>query len=101
MAIRLALRPAGGALTYGLRRVEILSAQFNGATLLVLAILIVYEAIGRLINPPATRGGLMLVVAVIGILVNIVAAGTLAKANRSSMNIEGSFSTYSPICTRS
>src|SRR5689334_14831768 len=53
VVIRLMRRPAGGNLTYGLRRTEILSAQANGATLLVLALLIVYEGIRRLVTPPA------------------------------------------------
>src|SRR3954447_14962167 len=52
LALRLAARPAAGALTYGLKRTEILSAQFNGATLLVLGLLIVYEGVRRLIAPP-------------------------------------------------
>src|SRR5438128_2284020 len=43
VAARLATRPARGAMTYGFARSEILSAQFNGATLLVLALVIVYE----------------------------------------------------------
>src|SRR4051812_40386989 len=47
VALRLAARPAAGALTYGLKRTEILSAQFNGATLLVLGLLIVYEGVRR------------------------------------------------------
>ena len=55
VAIRLAARPAAGALTYGLKRTEILSAQFNGATLLVLGLLIVYEGIRRLVDPPPSR----------------------------------------------
>src|SRR5206468_2273292 len=49
VAIRLAARPARGNLTFGLKRAEILSAQVNGVTLLVLAGLIVYEAIHRLV----------------------------------------------------
>ncbi len=52
VAIRLAQRPARGRLTFGLKRAEILSAQFNGATLVVLGLLIVYEGIRRLIEPP-------------------------------------------------
>ncbi len=43
-------------MTFGFKRAEILSAQFNGATLLVLALLIVYEAIHRLITPPDVGG---------------------------------------------
>src|SRR5215213_9956525 len=60
VAIRLARRPARGAMTYGLGRSEILSAQFNGATLLILGLLIVYEGVRRLIDPPAVQGGVVL-----------------------------------------
>jgi cobalt-zinc-cadmium efflux system protein len=91
VAARLARRPAKGALTFGLGRVEILSAQFNGATLLVLAAFIVYEAIRRLLAPPHVRGGLILAIALVGIVVNLAASWTLAKANRRSLNVEGSF----------
>ena len=69
VAIRLAQRPAKGAMTFGLKRTEILSAQFNGATLLVLALLIIYEGITRLVTPPAVAGTAVLVVALIGIVV--------------------------------
>ena len=91
VAIRLAQRPARGALTFGLKRTEILSAQFNGATLLVLALLIIYEGITRLISPPAVAGTAVLIVALIGIVVNLAATWTLSKANRQSMNVEGSY----------
>jgi len=91
VALRLAARPARGAMTFGLRRVEILSAQANGVTLLVLAALIAYEAIRRLIDPPRVTGGLILAVALLGILVNLAAVWTLAGADRRSLNVEGSF----------
>ncbi len=91
VAIRLAARPAKGVMTYGLKRVEILSAQANGVTLLVLALLIVFEALRRLIDPPDVGGRLVLIVALVGIAVNLVATWTLAKANRQSLNVEGSF----------
>jgi cobalt-zinc-cadmium efflux system protein len=91
VVIRLVRRPAGGNLTFGLRRAEILSAQANGVTLLVLAGLIVYEAVRRLIDPPQTAGAVVLVVALLGICVNLVAAGQLARANRTSLNIRGSY----------
>lgn len=90
VAVRLAKRPAEGVWTFGFKRVEILSAQFNGATLLVLAGFIVYEAIRRLFSPPQVRGGLMLAIALVGIVVNLIATWTLAKANRQSLNVEGS-----------
>lgn len=91
LALQLMQRPAKGAMTYGLGRVEALSAQFNGAMLLVLAVLIAYEAVRHLIAPPDTRGLPVLVVALVGILVNLLASGQLARANRASMSVEGSF----------
>src|SRR5262249_25366669 len=71
VAIRLSRRPAAGAMTYGLRRTEILSAQFNGATLLVLGLLIVVEGVRRLFEPPAVQGGVVLIVALVGVVVNL------------------------------
>jgi len=91
VAIRLARRPAAGALTFGLKRSEILAAAINGTTLLVLGLLIVYEGIRRLIDPPAVEGGPVLAVAILGIAVNLVATMILARANRESLNIEGAF----------
>ena len=91
VAIRLAARPAKGVMTYGLKRVEILSAQINGVTLLVLALVIAFEAVRRLFDPPDVEGGLVLAVAIVGIGVNLAAVWTLAKANRRSLNVEGSF----------
>jgi len=90
-AIRLAARPAKGAWTYGFKRAEILSAQFNGATLLVLALLIIYEAITRLVHPAAAEGTPILVVALVGVVVNLGTSWTLSRANRQSMNVEGAF----------
>ena len=91
VALHLASRPTGGNLTFGLKRAEILSAQVNGATLLVLAALIVYEAIRRLIAPPDVHGWTVLIVALVGIGVNVLATVQLAQANRANMAVEGSF----------
>jgi cobalt-zinc-cadmium efflux system protein len=91
VAARLAARPAGGKMTYGLGRAEILSAQVNGATLLVLGLLIVYEGVHRLIDPPGVDALPVLAVAVAGIGVNLAAVRVLARANRESLNVEGSF----------
>jgi cobalt-zinc-cadmium efflux system protein len=97
IAIGLAARPAKGAMTFGLKRVEILSAQANGVTLLILAAFIAYEAIRRLFDPPTVRGGLILVVALMGVVVNLLATWTLAKASTS----RAPSSTCSPTCTGS
>ena len=91
VAMRLAARPARGSYTYGLKRVEILSAQANGITLLLLAVFFTVEGVRRLIDPPDVRGGLVLAVALAGIVVNLLAAWVLSKANRQSLNIQGSF----------
>jgi cobalt-zinc-cadmium efflux system protein len=91
VAIRLSKRPAEGTMTFGLKRVEILSAQVNGITLLVLAAIIAIEGIRRLFDPPGVDGGLVLVVALAGVGVNLAATAILASANRQSLNVEGSF----------
>lgn len=91
VVIRLVARPARGNLTFGLRRTEILSAQANGATLLVLSGLVVYEAIRRLVTPPRPGGLAILIVALAGIVVNLLATQQLAKADRESLNIRGSY----------
>jgi cobalt-zinc-cadmium efflux system protein len=91
VAARLARRPARGAMTYGFRRVEVLAAQANGVTLLVLALLILYEAIRRLVTPPHVHAALVLGVALAGACVNLAATMTLAGADRRSINVEGSF----------
>ena len=91
LALRLAARPAGGALTFGFKRVEILSAQANGVTLLILSAFIAYEAVARLINPPTVRAGLVLPVALLGVLVTLAAVRTLGGAHRDSLGVEGSF----------
>lgn len=91
VAMRLASRPAKGRFTYGLKRAEILSAQANGLTLLLLAAIFIYEAIRRLIHPPEVHGLLVTAVAVVGIGVNLLAVWSMSKANRQSLNVEGSF----------
>jgi cobalt-zinc-cadmium efflux system protein len=91
VTMRLAARPARGAMTYGLKRAEILSAQANGITLLLLSAWFVYEAIRRLIDPPEVEGGLVLAIALLGIVVNVLATWTISKANRESLNVEGAF----------
>jgi cobalt-zinc-cadmium efflux system protein len=95
-AARLAQRPAGGAMTYGLGRAEILSAQANGVTLLVLSVVIVVDAIRRLITPPSVDGLPVLIVALVGIAVNFAATRVVARGSGSgpgqrSLNVEGSY----------
>jgi cobalt-zinc-cadmium efflux system protein len=91
LVLRLVRRPAQGNVTFGLRRMDVLSAQANGATLLVLAGLIAFGAVDRLVHPSSPGGWTMLVVALAGVAVNLLATRQVARANRSSMNVEGSY----------
>ncbi|HEX4760685.1 MAG TPA: cation diffusion facilitator family transporter [Thermoleophilaceae bacterium] len=91
LALRLARRPAGGNFTFGLRRAEILSAQLNGATLLALGLVIVFQGVSRLVDPPEVDGLAVLLVALAGVAVNLAATRVLAGADRTSLNIEGAF----------
>ncbi|TDU88155.1 cobalt-zinc-cadmium efflux system protein [Kribbella voronezhensis] len=91
VAIRLSARPPAGGFTYGLKRVEILSAQANGITLLLLAAFFLYESVARMIHPPEVEGALVLITGVVGIAVNLVATWLISKANRTSLNVEGAF----------
>lgn len=89
VAARFAARPAAGAYTFGFGRAEILSAQVNGAGLLVLASVIAVEGIGRLSSPPDVQGSIVIVVGLIGAVVNVAAFWALSRAERQSMNIAG------------
>jgi cobalt-zinc-cadmium efflux system protein len=91
IAARLATRRAEGPWTFGLARAEILAAQANGITLLVVGVWVVYGAVRRLVEPPDVRGGVVLVVALVGIVVNLAATVVLARADRESLNMQGAF----------
>jgi cobalt-zinc-cadmium efflux system protein len=91
VAAAVATRPAEGRWTFGFRRVEILAAQANGVMLGLVGIWIVYEAVRRLVSPPDVSGGLVLVVALVGIAVNLAATAVLSRASRESLNVRGAF----------
>src|SRR5581483_8915672 len=90
-AARLARRPAAGRMTFGFRRAEILSAQANAITLLVLGVLIAVEAGQRLVRPPTVDAPVVVVTALAGAVVNLLALWQVGRANRESLNVEGSF----------
>jgi cobalt-zinc-cadmium efflux system protein len=91
VAMRIAARPPEGGYTYGLRRAEILSAQLNGLTLILLAVYFVYESVHRLLDPPAVDGVLVFWTSLSGIGVNLAATWLLSRADRGSLNVEGAF----------
>jgi cobalt-zinc-cadmium efflux system protein len=91
VAARLATRPARAPWTFGLGRAEILAAQANGIALLLVGIWIVYGAARRLSSPPDVHGGVVVVVALVGVAVNLAATLVLARADRDSLNVRGAF----------
>jgi cobalt-zinc-cadmium efflux system protein len=90
-AARLSTRPPRGAMTFGFKRAEILSAAINGVTLAVVGAVVFVTAISRLIHPVPVRGALMTVVAAVGVVVNLAATSLLSRANRSRLNVAGAF----------
>ena len=90
-AIRLAARPAQGSYTYGLKRAEILSAQANGLALLLLGGWLAYEAYRRMVTPHPVSGWPVVITGLAGIVVNLAAAWSMSRANRTSLNVEGAF----------
>jgi cobalt-zinc-cadmium efflux system protein len=89
VASRIAERPARGAYTYGFARIDALSGQANGITLLLLAAWFTVEGIRRLLDPPAVHGGVVSVVAVVGVLVNLAATSLAGRAGRAGLNVRG------------
>lgn len=91
VAQQLLSRPASAKHTYGFQRSEVLGGQFNGLTLLAVAGWIIYEAVGRIGTPAKVEGGGMLIVATLGLLVNLGSAVLLARARGRSVNMKGAF----------
>lgn len=88
-AFRIARRPADWRRTYGFDRFQLLVAFANGLSLFFIAAWIVYEAISRFFEPVEVLGGLMLIVALGGLIVNIVAYLILRGGDRDNLNLRG------------
>ena len=91
VAIRLAARPETGSHTYGMKRAEILAAAANGIALLIVSALVTYDAVVRLVHPSHVDGAVLVVVAAVGVVVNLVATLAVSRADRRSLNIEGAY----------
>ncbi len=90
-ALNLAKRPASQTKTYGYYRAEILAALVNGTILVLVSGYIFYEAYHRFVEPPEVRGGLMLIVAAIGLAANVVGISVLRSAGSRNLNVKGAF----------
>lgn len=84
----LASRPATPERSFGFQRAEILAALLNGVALVAIAIWVFVAAIARLDDPPEILSGWMLAAALLGLAVNLVAAGILARASEESLNVQ-------------
>ncbi|HDJ33043.1 MAG TPA: cation transporter [Bacteroidetes bacterium] len=91
LAIRMGKKPSNLKKTFGYKRVEILTALFNGVVLIGISLYLFFEAWERFHNPRPVRGGLMLWVAVTGLLANLVAVLLLRKDSRSSLNVKAAY----------
>lgn len=90
-AFRMARRPATDQITYGFHRVEILAALFNGLTLWLIVGIIFAAAFNRFFNPPVVQSFGMMIVAVVGLLVNLIAAAILHAEHHHNLNLRGAF----------
>jgi len=90
-ALWLAAKPATPQRTFGYKRVEILAALVNGVTLVAVALWIFFEAYGRFEDPPEVLAGWMVVVALVGLAVNVGAGLILYRSRGASLNVEAAF----------
>ena len=90
-ALQLATRTPSSTRTYGLYRMEILAALINGTTLILLSVYIIYEAYTRFIAPQMVKSETMLLVAVIGLVANGIAAWAMVRSSKESLNLRGAY----------
>jgi len=90
-ALKFASRPATQRKTFGFYRLEILAAFVNGIVLVLISLTIIYQAYLRMVNPQPVQGKLMLIIAVIGLVANVIGALFLHKHSASSLNIRGAY----------
>lgn len=90
-AIWFASRPASSTKTYGYLRAEVLAAFANAVVLLLIAVYILFEAYRRFFEPPEVLSALMLIVALIGLGVNLISMRLLAAGSGESLNLKGAY----------
>lgn len=90
-AMWLAKQPAPPEKTYGYFRVEIFAAFINGIALVVIALFIIFDACTRLVSPPEIKSGTMLIIAVGGLIINIIGVFLLHQESKENLNIKGAF----------
>ena len=91
IALKLKLRSNSMKHTFGLKRAEILAAVINSAVMIVICVYLFYEAVERFLSPQPINAGIMSIVAVIGLLANLIATLLLRKDSKSSLNIRSAY----------
>ncbi|UJF34712.1 cation diffusion facilitator family transporter [Paenibacillus hexagrammi] len=93
VAVWFAMKPPSSRKTYGFHRVEILTALFNGATLFIIAGIVIWEAIGRFMDPPKVASGSMMIIAAVGLLANLLSAWSLMRKGdvHGNMNLRSAY----------
>jgi len=91
IAIRLSKKPRTLKYTFGLKRAELLAAIINASTLIIISFFLIKEAIGRFSNPTPITGNLMLVVAVVGLIANVIGTLLLKKGSGQNINIRAAY----------
>lgn len=91
LAVLAGQRAATARATFGHRRIEVLAAALNAATVLAISIFICVEAIQRLSSPAEIASGPMMLVAVIGLVANAVSAWVLSRHSKDSINVRGAY----------
>jgi cobalt-zinc-cadmium efflux system protein len=90
-ALNLARRPATTTRTYGYHRAEIMAALANGVILVFVTVAIFYESYQRFLKPPEVHSGLMLIIAVLGLVANIAGMLLLRRSQHANLNIRAAF----------
>lgn len=90
-AIKIGQKPADDKRTFGYQRFEILAALFNAMMLFVVAIYILYEAYQRFSQPPEIQSLGMLIVAVLGLIINLISMKILVSSSQDSLNVKGAY----------
>ena len=91
VAIKISKLPADDKRTFGYQRFEILAALFNAMMLFVAAIYILYEAYQRFSQPPDIQSGWMMIVAVVGLIINLISMKILFSSAEESLNVKGAY----------
>jgi cobalt-zinc-cadmium efflux system protein len=91
IANKISQRPSNLKRTFGYKRIEILAAMLNAAVLVAVSFWLFYEAIGRIINPEPVEGGLMMLIASIGLLANLAAVIILRSDSKKNINVKAAY----------